>query len=72
MKPLKNAHLKKRVLATLVSATVAFGGVTVVAPTADADERVTSEYSALPSDANKAALQYNKGAKLKGLSLIHI
>ena len=66
MKPLKNAHLKKRVLATLVSATVAFGGVTVVAPTADADERVTSEYSALPSDANKAALQYNKGAKLKG------
>lgn len=66
MKPLKNAHLKKRVMATLVSATVAFGGVTVVAPTADADERVTSEYSALPSDANKAALQYNKGAKLKG------
>ncbi|OFU58281.1 hypothetical protein HMPREF3120_00820 [Corynebacterium sp. HMSC11D10] len=63
---MKNAHLKKRVLATLVSATVAFGGVTVVAPTADADERVTSEYSALPSDANKAALQYNKGAKLKG------
>ena len=64
MKPLKNANLKKRVLATMVSATVAFGGVAVAAPTADADVQVTSEYKALPSDATQAALQYNKTQKL--------
>ena len=61
---MKNANLKKRVLATMVSATVAFGGVAVAAPTADADVQVTSEYKALPSDATQAALQYNKTQKL--------
>lgn len=64
MKPLKNAHLKKRVMATLVSATVAFGGVTVVAPTADADPRITNAYSALDQGDYDAALQYNKTLKV--------
>ncbi|MGV0343926.1 hypothetical protein ACUY3P_06325 [Corynebacterium lehmanniae] len=63
---MKNANLKKRVLATMVSATVAFGGVAVAAPSADADVKVTSEYNALPSDATQAAVQYNKTQKLKG------
>ena len=60
MKPLKNANLKKRVLATMVSATVAFGGVAVAAPTADADPRITNMYSALDNVDNGAALEYNK------------
>ena len=60
MKPLKNAHLKKRVLATMVSATVAFGGVAVAAPTADADPRITNVYSALDQGDYDAALKYNK------------
>jgi len=57
---LKNATLKKRVMATLVSATVAFGGVAVAAPSADADIRITSQYSAVDSTAEQAALQFSR------------
>ena len=57
---MKNANLKKRVLATMVSATVAFGGVAVAAPSADADERITSQYSALDGADQQVALEYNK------------
>ena len=56
---MKNANLKKRVLATMVSATVAFGGVAVAAPSADADPRITSQYSALDNIDQQAALDYN-------------
>ena len=44
----------------MVSATVAFGGVAVAAPSADADPRITNMYSALDSADYSAALQYNK------------
>lgn len=64
MKPLKNANLKKRVLATMVSATVAFGGVAIAAPSADADQRITSQYSALDSADQHAALAYNATQKV--------
>ena len=64
MKPLKNATLKKRVLATMVSATVAFGGVAVAAPSADADQRITSQYSALDSADQHVALAYNATQKV--------
>ena len=57
---MKNANLKKRVLATMVSATVAFGGVAVAAPSADADPRITNMYSALDSTDYSAAVEYNK------------
>ena len=57
---MKNANLKKRVLATMVSATVAFGGVAVAAPSADADIRITSQYSQLTDDDRSAAVKYNQ------------
>ncbi|MCZ9290932.1 hypothetical protein L8U61_02115 [Corynebacterium sp. c8Ua_144] len=54
-----NANLKKRIMATLVSGAVAFGGAAVVAPAADADSRITSQYSALDSSVEQVAVDYN-------------
>ena len=56
---LHNANLKKRIMATLVSGAVAFGGAAVVAPAADADTRITSQYSALDSSVEQVAVDYN-------------
>ena len=56
---LHNANLKKRIMATLVSGAVAFGGAAVVAPAADADSRITSQYSALDSSVEQVAVDYN-------------
>ena len=47
-------------MATMVSATVAFGGVAIVAPSADADIRITSQYSPLDQADLDAAKAYNK------------
>ena len=57
---LHNANLKKRIMATMVAGAVAFGGAAVVAPAADADVRITSQYSALDSAVEQAVVDYNK------------
>ncbi|MGV0373125.1 hypothetical protein ACUY2A_07035 [Corynebacterium pilbarense] len=54
-----NANLKKRIMATMVAGAVAFGGAAVVAPAADADTRITSQYSALDSAVEQAVVDYN-------------
>ena len=56
---LHNANLKKRIMATMVAGAVAFGGAAVVAPAADADTRITSQYSALDSAVEQVAVDYN-------------
>ena len=56
---LHNANLKKRIMATMVAGAVAFGGAAVVAPAADADTRITSQYSALDSSVEQVAVDYN-------------
>lgn len=62
---MKNVNLKKRIMATVVSTAVAFGGAAVVAPAADADIRITSQYSQLSDDATQAAISYNKTRTLR-------
>ena len=57
---LHNANLKKRILATMVAGAVAFGGAAVVAPAADADSRITSQYSALDDSVEQAVVDYNQ------------
>ena len=57
---LHNANLKKRIMATMVAGAVAFGGAAAVAPSADADVRVTSQYSTLDSAVEQAVVDYNK------------
>ncbi|MCZ2221234.1 hypothetical protein NUW87_07580 [Corynebacterium pilbarense] len=54
-----NANLKKRIMATMVAGAVAFGGAAVVAPAADADTRITSQYSTLDSAVEQAVVDYN-------------
>lgn len=56
---MKNANLKKRVLATMITASVAFSGAVAVAPSASANEAVTSRYTPLSYDSELAARQYN-------------
>ncbi|RUQ11864.1 hypothetical protein D8M31_08190 [Corynebacterium genitalium] len=57
---LHNANLKKRIMATMVAGAVAFGGAAAVAPAADADVRITSQYSTLDSAVEQAVVDYNK------------
>ncbi|MCG7291375.1 hypothetical protein MHJ98_03250 [Corynebacterium afermentans] len=54
-----NANLKKRIMATMVAGAVAFGGAAAVAPAADADVRITSQYSTLDSAVEQVAVDYN-------------
>ncbi|WP_286205859.1 hypothetical protein [Corynebacterium afermentans] len=54
-----NANLKKRIMATMVAGAVAFGGAAAVAPAADADVRITSQYSTLDSAVEQAVVDYN-------------
>ncbi|OAA17234.1 hypothetical protein CAFEA_00105 [Corynebacterium afermentans subsp. afermentans] len=56
---LHNANLKKRIMATMVAGAVAFGGAAAVAPAADADVRITSQYSTLDSAVEQVAVDYN-------------
>ncbi len=56
---LHNANLKKRIMATMVAGAVAFGGAAAVAPAADADVRITSQYSTLDSAVEQAVVDYN-------------
>ena len=56
---LHNANLKKRIMATMVAGAVAFGGAVAVAPAADADVRITSQYSTLDSAVEQVAVDYN-------------
>ena len=57
---LHNANLKKRILASMVAGAVAFGGAAVVAPAADADVRITSQYSTLDDSVEQAVVDYNQ------------
>ena len=57
---LHNANLKKRIMATMVAGAVAFGGAAVVAPAADADSRITSQYSTLDDSVEQAVVDYNQ------------
>ena len=56
---LHNANLKKRIMATMVAGAVAFGGAAAVAPAADADVRITSQYSTLDSAVEQVTVDYN-------------
>ncbi|WP_143313366.1 hypothetical protein [Corynebacterium afermentans] len=46
-------------MATMVAGAVAFGGAAAVAPAADADVRITSQYSTLDSAVEQVAVDYN-------------
>lgn len=57
---MKNVNLKKRIMATVVSTAVVFGGAVAVAPAADADVRITNQYSSLSDYEMQQAVQYNQ------------
>ncbi|WP_408911184.1 hypothetical protein ACKFRZ_00145 [Corynebacterium gottingense] len=60
---MQNAHLKKRVMAALISTAVVAGGTVVATPSAHADIAVTSKYSQLPADEQQAAVQFNSNIR---------